>query len=108
VPDFARHYKIGTGAYVGKKFLSHFIAEILKSAASSGLGKFKDKMTRKNEQGKTGENPFKSLAPDFEHDNDSAPIASERLTVSDVASILGSVQKVKKKGFKKLLKKSNK
>ena len=50
VPAFSRAYKVGTVNYLGHKYLSHLIHEILKSAASSGMEKVKDKIRGRNTQ----------------------------------------------------------
>ena len=44
VPAYSKAYEIGTWEYLGKKYLSHLVREVLKSGASSGLEKFRRKM----------------------------------------------------------------
>lgn len=44
VPAYSKAYEIGTWEYLGKKYLSHLVREVLKSGASSGLGKFRRKV----------------------------------------------------------------
>lgn len=44
VPAYSKAYKIGTWAYLGQKFLTYLIQEVLKSGASSGFDKFRRKV----------------------------------------------------------------
>ncbi len=44
VPAYSKAYEIGTWEYLGKKYLSHLVREVLKSGASSGLDKFRRKV----------------------------------------------------------------
>lgn len=44
VPAYSKAYEVGTSAYLGHKFLTYLIKEVLKSGASSGLDKFRKKM----------------------------------------------------------------
>ncbi len=46
VPAYSRAYEVGTWSYLGRKFLTYLIKEVLKSGASSGLEKVRRKMIR--------------------------------------------------------------
>jgi len=55
VPAYSRAYEVGTWSYLGRKFLTYLIKEVLKSGASSGLEKVRRKMIRS------------ATNPDFDH-----------------------------------------
>jgi hypothetical protein len=46
IPAFSKAYKVGRANYLGQKYVSHLIHEVVRSAASSSMQKMKSKFSR--------------------------------------------------------------